>query len=329
MSCLTSLPYGQIFDYWWQALKGEPNRIRFLLTKAIEVSAFRNSISQNKKLARKEGKVNFPLKLVPNEIYQRSAPAVVVPAYLKTAADLEMLNDLVSRLKNQTLGGQIIIVDDASPIPCPLYPDIELLLLNSNSGPAVARNKGMEKALALGADFIAFTDSDCLPSKDWLKALHDGYIDSPYVHLLSGITLSHDRCWLGKYHERNGTLNGRRLTETDRLLYGPTCNLAISAHVAKIMRFDEQFPLAAAEDIELCYRANKKGWAIEHCPNAVVHHNFGYESLPRHQALMKFWKQFRRYAEGEKLLLTRHSEYYDAFINSEEVVASEIAGTKV
>ncbi len=320
MSCLTCLPYGQIFDYWWEALKGEPNRIRFLLTKVIEVSAFRKNISRNSKLARPEGDANFPLKLVPNKIAQDSTPAVVVPAYLGTSADLEMLNDLVSGLKSQALGGHIIIVDDASPIPIPDYSSTFCLRLEHNSGPAVARNKGMEKALALGADFIAFTDSDCLPSEGWIEALQKGFIDSPYVHLLSGNTLSHDRCWLGEYHERNGTLNGRRLTDTDRLLYGPTCNLALSAHVAEVMRFDEHFPLAAAEDIELCYRANKKGWAIEHCSDAVIRHNYGYEPLSRHKALIKFWKQFRRYAEGEKLLLTRHSEYYNAFGDSEEIV---------
>lgn len=145
MSCLTCLPYGQIFDYWWETLKGEPHRIRFLLTKVIEVSAFRKNISRNRKLARPEGNANFPLKLEPNKISQDSTPAVVVPVYLRTSADLEMLNDLVSRLKNQALGGHIIIVDDASPIPSPHYSGTICRRLEHNSGPAVARNRGWRK----------------------------------------------------------------------------------------------------------------------------------------------------------------------------------------
>ena len=33
-------------------------------------------------------------------------------------------------------------------------------------GPAAARNKGIEKAKG---DVLAFTDSDCIPDKDWIK----------------------------------------------------------------------------------------------------------------------------------------------------------------
>ncbi|QJB55927.1 glycosyltransferase [Pseudodesulfovibrio sp. zrk46] len=306
-------------------MRGESGRIRFLLTKMVEVSAFRKNIKRNRKIARPKCDIFFPLREVPNKITERSVPVVVVPTFLKGSNDLKMLDELISCLKDQSLEGHIVIVDDASPEPVPNYSDVHCLRLPQNSGPASARNKGMDYAQTLGAKFIAFTDSDCLPSDNWLHALREGFLGSPSCHILSGNTLSHDRCWLGKYHERNGTLNGRRISTTDRLLYGPTCNLAISACLAEKMRFDESFPIAAAEDIDLCYRANKTGWAIEHCPEAIIHHNYGYTALSRPEALIQFWRQFKRYAEGESLLLTRHLDYYNAFLNSKEITARPVA----
>jgi len=323
MSCLTSLPFGRILDYWWESLQGEHGRIRFLLTKCIEVSAFRESIFRNRKRKTVLQSVRFPSKEVPNNIDNLSTAAVVVPVFLRNNQSVEMLDVLVTRLLAQKLEAHIIIVDDASPISVQNYSDVTILRLKKNNGPAAARNQGVEHALNLGADFIAFTDTDCIPSEKWLQEIHAGFINSPLCNILSGNTLSHDRCWLGKYHERNGTLNGRKIIGTDKLLYGPTCNLAITAHVAKELRFDEGFPCAAAEDIELCYRANKVGWTIEHCANAIVFHNFGYAGVSRLRAFLNFYRQFKRYSDGEALLLDRHPDYYAAFLETAEVSASK------
>lgn len=322
MSCLTGLPFGQILDYWWESLKGEPGRVRFLLTKCIEVSAFRKSLFRNRNKKHILRSVRFPSKEVPNTIDNLSTAAVVVPAYLRDSRAVEMLNALVTRLVAQKSDAHIIIVDDASPISVPDFSEVNVLRLKSNVGPAAARNKGVELALTLGADFIAFTDSDCVPSEKWLQEIRLGFTSSPSCNILSGNTLSHDRCWLGKYHERNGTLNGRKILGTERLLYGPTCNLAITANVAKELSFDEGFPCAAAEDIELCYRANKAGWVIEHCENAQVFHNFGYATVSSPRALFNFYKQFKRYSDGEALLLERHPDYYAAFFETAELSAS-------
>lgn len=321
MSCLTGLPIVQMFDYWWESLKGEPGRVRFLMTKCIEVSAFRKSLFMNRKRKPVIQGVTFPSKELPNTIDNLSIAAVVVPVYLRDGRAVEMLNTLVTRLIAQKCDAHIIIVDDASPIAVPDFSEVTVLRLKKNIGPAAARNKGVEHALKLGVDFIAFTDSDCVPSERWLEEIRVGFTNSPTCNIISGNTLSYDRCWLGKYHERNGTLNGRKILGTDRLLYGPTCNLAITSNVAKELSFDEGFPCAAAEDIELCYRANKSGWVIEYCANAKIFHNFGYAGVSSTRALLNFYKQFKRYSDGEVLLLERHPDYYAAFFETAEVAA--------
>ena len=40
MSVISVLPYGATLDHWWEALRGEPGRLRFMAWKMVEVVAF-------------------------------------------------------------------------------------------------------------------------------------------------------------------------------------------------------------------------------------------------------------------------------------------------
>jgi hypothetical protein len=70
---------------------------------------------------------------------------------------------------------------------------------------------------------------------------------------------------------------------------------------------------------EFVAMANRLGYRIAHCADAVVEHDFGYDQLPPHRAWARFYRQFRRYADGEPLLLDRHPDYLAAFIGSVEI----------
>ena len=74
----------------------------------------------------------------------------------------------------------------------------------------------------------------------------------------------------GLYHDVFGTLNGRSLPDGS-ILYGCTCNLSIKLDEVAL-EFDESFPLAAFEDIELCIRARKQGIQLNYEPAAIVEH---------------------------------------------------------
>lgn len=319
MSCLTLFPYGHTLEYWWEELRGEPNRIRFLITKAVELHAFRHNFRRNRTLPRPAGSPVFCYRRGDNGISPQAKVAVVVPVYVRNPAQVAMLKELCIALQRQTRTHKVIIIDDASPIPL-LFPNqVAVCRQTDNRGPAAARNRGIAMALAEGMEVIALTDLDCRPSPIWLDSFVEAFIEAPDVHLLSGNTQSYDGGWLGRYHDRNGTLNGRQIKGSDALLYGPTCNLAGCAAVFSELRFDEGFPNAAAEDIEFCYRANLNGYRIGHCRTAVVEHDFGYRGMPFHRALQHFWRQFRRYADGEPLLMDRHPDYLSAFVNSIEI----------
>lgn len=321
MSCLTLFPFGHTLDYWWESLRGEPDRLRFLMTKMIELHAFRANFRRNKRRPQPATPPTFQYRQGNNGLTTDARVAVVVPALLRTTHDGETLAALLEALERQSRTHRVIVVDDGSPRPIVAPERVMTCRLKRNVGPAAARNRGIAIALAEGAEVIALTDADCLPEPGWLQEFVDTFITMPDAHLLSGNTRAYDRGWFGRYHERNGTLNGRRFADTDALLYGPTCNLAGTASVFSALRFDEAFPSAAAEDIEFCYRANGMGFRIVHCPRAIVEHDFGYHRLPAHHALIRFWRQFRRYAEGEPRLLDRHPDYLAAFGRSVEIPA--------
>lgn len=326
MSSLANLPYGEILDYWFEKLQNKPYRNRFLLTKAIEVLSFKNK-SNNGVVRDKKINIESLLNLQStcNLVPEKPITAIVIPAYIRNEFDVFCLKRLINTLQNQTVKpDHIIVVDDNSPIAYTIDSNIELLMLDKNHGPARARNMGMDIALSLNNDVILFTDVDCIPAINWVEEMVRAFHAKPSCNLVSGNTKSHNKTWLGLYHEINGTLNGRVFKKQNNLLYGPTCNLSISRRVAELLRFNEDFPNAAGEDIEFCFRALHSNFKIAFCEKAIINHDFGYGKNPYHN-LKKFCRQFSRYGMGERVLLQKIPDYYSYFNQTNEISARKSA----
>lgn len=314
MSSLSNLPYGKILDYWYERLNGHRYRRKFILTKLIEVFTFK---SQSGKGNRSSVFIDFPSPKE-NAVPNHPKIIVVIPVYVKNMEDKNNLQCLLASLKKQThMPDSIIIVDDCSPINYETN-GLNVYRFEANCGPAKARNIGKELALKDGADVVAFIDSDCIADSDWVKIISGAFLARREFNILSGNTVAYDENWFGTYHNMNGTLNGRKLKESDRLLYGTTANLAITAQVAKAINFNEQFPFAAGEDIEFCFRANVAGYAITHLPQMLVMHNYGYGEKGLVN-IKKFRSLFKKYGAGEKILLEQVPNYYAYFDRTIEI----------
>jgi glycosyltransferase involved in cell wall biosynthesis len=184
-----------------------------------------------------------------------------------------------------------------------------VLRLPQNLGPAAARNRGLERALALGTDLVLFTDADCLPARGWARALATFLEDGRYV-AAGGVTRSLGTTLLDRYHDFAGSLNGRWLLPArEGLLYATTCNLAVRAAALSEVRFDERFPVAAGEDVDFSVRLRRHG-LIGLATQAVVRHDFAYPGL--WSGLTAFRQMFRRYGEADPLLWQKHPELKDA-----------------
>ena len=320
MSSLSNLPYGKILDYWFERLKGQKNRYKFIATKVVEIYAF-----TKRKVNVTRTSNNLPtnrfIRNKKNEITENPKVVTIIPAFVKTDFDLNSLNRLIRQLKTNERIAEIILIDDCSPKKFKVPKYVTITRQKTNGGPAKARNKGIEIALKNEADIITFTDIDCVPDSNWIISIIKKYKTDKNVDIISGNTKSFNQNWFGKYHEMNGTLNGRKFKDSDFLLYGTTSNFAITRQVAEKLRFNENFPLAAGEDIEFCYNAIKQGFGIKHCNKAIIYHDYGYNGNVIKNT-KKFMKQFEKYAEGEKTLLEFAPDYYEYFNETIEIQAN-------
>jgi len=173
---------------------------------------------------------------------------------------------------------EIIVVNDGSREPVPqnisaFKNSLSLTILNraQSNGPGVARNQGGHTARC---EYLAFTDDDCTPAPNWLSSLAARFRKSPN-ELIGGRVVN-------ALTENPYSTAAHVILDVVYLYYDPgkgrphffpTSNFAMSAErFREIGGFNENWPLAAAEDRELCYRWIQRGFPMTHAPEAIVYH---------------------------------------------------------
>jgi len=165
------------------------------------------------------------------------------------------------------------------------------ILYSSGAGPASARNLGWQSARG---KWILFTDSDCIPTPQWLE----GYMEASNKSIgYAGTVLSQGRDFISKYYESQRILmpsfnNQSGVLSPDYLI---TANALVwKRALEKIGGFNEAIKEAAGEDIDLGFRLREIG-DLSFAAKSVVFHNFD-------DGLVGFMKRFRRYGKGNRLL---------------------------
>ncbi len=232
--------------------------------------------------------------------------ALIIPCYLKTPWDINCLDRLLDSVEQQSeCFENVYLIDDASPMKYKLKHDfIEFTTLGKNGGPARARNIGTEKAINAGADYLLFTDHDCILDKDWNKQM-TAFLMTTDFGAVGGMTYSWGNTLLDYYHDINGTLAGKwLLPDKKELWYMPSLNFGIKSFVVDQFGFDERFPTAAGEDVDLCLRMRSK-YKIGFCPNAKLWHDYGYKSTI--SGFNKFIKLFKKYKSSSATVYEGHT----------------------
>lgn len=202
--------------------------------------------------------------------------SVVVPVYNYA----KHLKKTLESIRNQSFKNfELIVVDDGSTDGSAKVAKIfadRVIINKKNSGPAVSRNKGIKAAKA---DIIAFTDSDCIAAKDWLKNILMGFNNK--ADAVMGNTKVPKSTFLGDSISALGFPGGANagfenmwhVSKEGFTSHITSCNFAARKDVFRQHgMFDESFPLAGGEDPELSYRWSRKGVRIRYCQNAVVYH---------------------------------------------------------
>lgn len=191
---------------------------------------------------------------------------------------------------------EVLVVDDGSDMPpekiVHSFRDRlnAVFLSQAHAGPAQARNTG---ALFAKGTFLAFTDDDCIPAQNWLRALAARFIATP-KSAIGGRTLNArpENSFSTASQMLTDYLYGYFNIDPNRAFFFASNNLAMPAEQFRTLGgFNTTFPLAAGEDRELCGRWLRHGWRMVYAPEALVYHG---QTL----TFRSFWRQHFNYGRG-------------------------------
>ncbi|MEK7595527.1 MAG: glycosyltransferase family 2 protein [Patescibacteria group bacterium] len=124
--------------------------------------------------------------------------SVIIPTYNRKKEIKECLQSLYDQ-DFPRKDYEIIVVDDGSldgSYKELLHQNICLLRLKKNEGPSKARNFG---ALRASGKYLAFTDSDCVLPRDWLKLMYEAFNKYKDLSCVGGNIINIDNSIFGNY----------------------------------------------------------------------------------------------------------------------------------
>ena len=220
---------------------------------------------------------------------------IVIPTYDRPEGLARCL-DALERVDYPRDRFEVIVVDDGGStdldaICADPSRGIEVRLhRQENAGPASARNAG---AAAAAFDTLVFIDDDCAPAPEYLRAFADELAKAPESGL-GGRTI-------GALEDDIYSMTSQLLvsylfeyynTDPEDARFFTSNNLALPKHLFdEIGGFDTRFPIAAAEDRDLCDRWVSRGFVLRFADEALTHHY-------HHMTLRRFWRQHHNYGRG-------------------------------
>ncbi len=183
--------------------------------------------------------------------------SVIVPTYNQST----LLQRLLKSLSEQTVPHddyEVIVAvdgsdDDSLATLEKLKADFKTLrVLNlTHKGPGAARNAGAEAARGV---ILAFTDDDCLASKDWLENILSVFKRTGAIAVQGKTTT--DR-------ENRSPLTHQMEVLSEQFGTLPTCNVSyVREAFVRVGGFDESFRFPHNEDADLAWRIEELGTIV-------------------------------------------------------------------
>lgn len=190
----------------------------------------------------------------------------------------------------------ILLVDNASPDGSgdrlhARFPDIEYLQTGFNGGYTAGNNRGMEWALARGAEYLLIlnddteVDPDCIPrlvaaaeeTNAAVVAPQIVYYDEPNTVWYGGGVFDAARV-MGRHLGENAPVDPGQKRTSVSFVCG-CCFLIRADVIREAGGFDESF-FTYVEDTELSVRLTRAGHALVYEPSALVLHRIGRQAPP-------------------------------------------------
>jgi len=195
--------------------------------------------------------------------------SVVIPAYncQKTIA-----KTIETALQQDFPGLEVIVVDDGSTDKTP---DVIRSFKNAryvfqpNAGPASARNRGAKESQG---ETIFFTDSDCVPHRNWISTSMKGFGDPSVAVVAGSYGIFNQESLLARCIHQEIVFRHHRFMPKHPKSFG-SYNFGIRKEVfEKVGGFDTTYRYASGEDNDLAYRLLKAGCRILFEPKSLVDH---------------------------------------------------------
>jgi len=171
---------------------------------------------------------------------------------------------------------QIIVVDDGSSDDSPLvaqrFGAVVVPSGGTGRGPAAARNVGASKA---SGEILAFIDSDCSASPEWLNELLPAFDNLAMAAVGGQVDGMCTASAIDRYESIMSSLSlgSRERTGSggDDTFYLPSCNLLVRRTAFRSANgFRDE--MHVGEDVDLTWRLRDNGWTIAYLPAGNVLH---------------------------------------------------------
>jgi glycosyltransferase involved in cell wall biosynthesis len=196
--------------------------------------------------------------------------SVIIPAY-NASATIGRALEALSR-QNCFQPFEVIVVDDGSfdntASIVGSFPSVKYIR-QDNAGPAAARDHGAK--LAQG-EFLAFTDSDCIPHEDWISQLMAGF-SQPQVGVVAGsYGIANPESRLARCIYAEILWRHNRLMPDFPNSFG-SYDFCVRKNVFDAVGgFNTDYRAASGEDNDLSYKIVQSGWRIFFQRKAFVDH---------------------------------------------------------
>jgi len=168
----------------------------------------------------------------------------------------------------------------------------------SNAGPASARNQGAR--LAQG-EFLVFTDSDCVPHKDWLSCLMQGFVAEDVAVVMGSYGIANCESLLARCIYKEIVFRHKNLLPDFPKVFG-SYNFCVRKKIFEhVGGFSTEYRYASGEDNDLSYKIIAAGYRIYFERQALVDH---YHPT----RILKYLKEQFRHGLWRVLLYASHPD---------------------
>lgn len=229
--------------------------------------------------------------------------SVIVPVY-NGARTLRSCLEALATQDFPASGFEVLVVDNGSTdgtwkLIEEYGPPVRGLRETTVRGSYAARNAGIQESQGR---IVAFTDSDCIPGRNWLRLLVDGFRD-PEVGCVGGQVVGLDPTTPAEaFAQRKGVLNQEMAFRGSYRPHFATANVAYRREVLDQLGGFEA-SLESGGDADLCWRMQEEtDWKVRFQAEALVehHHRMSWREL---------WKQYHRYGRGRAALRILHPDH--------------------